>query len=142
MFDSSTKISKLYTSTDSEHKFHKTGNRKLATHMIWTRVSVIGNRSYNHRVGTHWVGVPSSTNNGKSKKITTRIHIVLEPPWRHFTSLKLWKCSQILHPSPRVASTSIKIKTNHHWLNNLQTLHTYKLYHLAPEKTEEKLSNP
>ena len=34
------------------------------------------------------------------------VHKVLEQPWRHFTSLKLWKCSQIPHPSIRVASTS------------------------------------
>ena len=34
-----------------------------------------------------------------------RIHKVLEQPWRHFTSLKLCKCSQIPHPSTRVSST-------------------------------------
>ena len=33
------------------------------------------------------------------------IHKVLEQPWRHFTSLKLCKCSQIPHPSTRVSST-------------------------------------
>ena len=29
----------------------------------------------------------------------------MEQPWRHFTSLKLCKCSQIPHPSTRVSST-------------------------------------
>ena len=33
------------------------------------------------------------------------IHQVFEQPWRHFTSLKLCKCSQIPHPSTRVSST-------------------------------------
>ena len=38
-------------------------------------------------------------------------HLVLEQPWRHFTSLKLSQCSQIPQPSPRVTSTSNRIKT-------------------------------
>ena len=33
------------------------------------------------------------------------IHKVLEQPWRHFTSLKRWKCFQIPHLSTRVSST-------------------------------------
>ena len=33
------------------------------------------------------------------------IHKVLQQTWRHFTSLKLCKCSQIPLPSPRVTST-------------------------------------
>ena len=30
---------------------------------------------------------------------------VLEQTWRYFTPMKLWKCSQSLHPLPKVAST-------------------------------------
>ena len=36
------------------------------------------------------------------------IHKVLEQPWRHFTSLKLCKYSQILQPLPRLTSTSVR----------------------------------
>ena len=39
--------------------------------------------------------------------------------------LKLCKCSQIPHPSPKEASTSNRTKINHHLLNHLQTLHTH-----------------
>ena len=53
------------------------------------------------------------------------IHKVLEYSWRHFTSLELCKCSQIPRPSPRVASTPNRTKTNHHWLNHQQTLQTH-----------------
>ena len=38
-------------------------------------------------------------------------HKVLKQPWRHFTSLNLYQCSQIPQPSPRVTSTSNRIKT-------------------------------
>ena len=38
-------------------------------------------------------------------------HKFFEQPWRHFTSLKLCQCSQIPQPSPRVTSTSNRIKT-------------------------------
>ena len=44
--------------------------------------------------------------------------------------------------TPRVASTPNRTKTNHHWLNPLQTLHTYNLRHLACGRSEGKLSNP
>ena len=64
-------------------------------------------------------------NGGESKKNYIPIHKVLEQPWRHFTSLKLCKCFQVPHPSPRVTATSSRTKANHHWLNHLQTLHTY-----------------
>ena len=33
------------------------------------------------------------------------------------------------HPSPRVASTPNRTKTNHHLLNHVQTLHTYTHTH-------------
>ena len=41
-----------------------------------------------------------------------------------------WNCasvriSHIPHSSFKVASTPNRTKTNHHWLNHLQTLHTY-----------------
>ena len=36
------------------------------------------------------------------------IHKASEQPWRHVTSLKLCKCSQISHPSPKVALTSCR----------------------------------
>ena len=41
---------------------------------------------------------------------------------RHFTSLKLCKCSQILQPLPREASTPNIRKINHYWFNLLHTL--------------------
>ena len=44
--------------------------------------------------------------------------------WKHFTCLKLWKCSQISHTSPRLESIPNRTKTNHHWLNDLQPTHT------------------
>ena len=53
------------------------------------------------------------------------IHKVLEQPWRHFTSLKQCKCYQIPHPPLRVVSAPNKTKTNYHWLNHLQKLHTH-----------------
>ena len=72
------------------------------------------------------------------------IHKVLKQPLRHFTSLKLCNCSQIPPPSLRVAPT--RSKTNHRWLNHLQTLHTHththtKLRHLARGRSEWRLSN-
>ena len=81
---------------------------------------------------------------GRAFRFHTPIHKVLEYPWKHFTFLKLCKCSQIPHPSPRVASTHNRTKTNHHQLNHLQTLHkhTLKLNHLAHDRSEGKLSNP
>ena len=45
------------------------------------------------------------------------IHKVLQQTWRHFTSLKLCKCSQIPHSSPRVTST-----TNRNTLNYATSL--------------------
>ena len=55
------------------------------------------------------------------------IHKVLQQPWRHFTSLKLCKCSQMPHSSPRVAPTLNTTKINHHWFHHLQTLYTHTL---------------
>ena len=46
-------------------------------------------------------------------------------PCPHFPSLKLCKCSQISHPSPRIASTPNRTKTNHHWINHPQILHMH-----------------
>ena len=47
-----------------------------------------------------------------------------------------WNCasvrkSHIPHSSFKVASTPNRTKTNHHWLNHLQTLHTYYATSLA-----------
>ena len=47
----------------------------------------------------------SSTATEKSHNISIPIHKVLEQPWRHFVSLKQWKCFQIPNPSTRVSST-------------------------------------
>ena len=63
------------------------------------------------------------------KKFSTPIHKVLKETWKHLTSLKLWKRSQIPHPSPRVASTSNRTKINHYWLNHQQTIHVYTHTH-------------
>ena len=48
-------------------------------------------------------------------------------PRPHVFFLKLCKCFQILHLSPRVTSTPNRTKTKHHWLNHLQILHTHTL---------------
>ena len=52
---------------------------------------------------------------------------VLEQPWRNFTSLELCKCSWIMHPLPRAASTTDRTTINQYWLYHLQTLQ--KFYH-------------
>ena len=90
-------------------------NRNLATHMIWI-----------------W-------RCEESKKILYTIHNFLEQPWRHFTSLKLYKCSQIPLTSTRVTSISSN-KKNSHWLNHLQT-HYAQERHLDCEKTKGGLLN-
>ena len=54
------------------------------------------------------------------------IFVVLEKPWRHFTTLKLCKCSQIPNPSHRIAPTANLTKTNCRWLNLLYIL-IYKI---------------
>ena len=94
----------------------------LASHRIWTRTPPDWEPA---DWESPWLGTRSSTNNGGVTKFYTPIHKVLEKPWKHFTSLKLCKCSQIPHPSPRVASTSNRTETNHHWLKYLQTLQTH-----------------
>ena len=68
------------------------------------------------------------------KKFSTPIHKILKETWKHLTSLKLWKRSQIPHPSPRVASISNRTKTNHHWLNHQQTIHVYTHTHTHTHK--------
>ena len=70
-------------------------------------------------MGLSLLGTRSSMNNGvgESKKNYISIHKVLEQTWRHFTSLKLCKCSQIPHSSPRVTST-----TNRNTLNYATSL--------------------
>ena len=69
------------------------------------------------------------------------VHKVLEYPWRHFTSLKLCKCSQIPNPSPRVASNPNRTKTSHIDLI-ICKLSTYtKLRYLFYGRYEWKLSN-
>ena len=58
MSESSTKISKFYAHSDSEHKFHK------ARIEIWLPIGFklrypwLVTCSYNHRLGICWVGVP------------------------------------------------------------------------------------
>ena len=85
----------------------------------------------NHRLGTRCMGVPlvgsrSSANNGVSlKKIYIPMHKVWEQLWRHFTSLKLCKSSQIPLPSPSLASASSRTRPNHHWLNHLHILYMH-----------------
>ena len=76
------------------------------------------------------------------------IHKVLEQLWKHFTSLKLCKCSQISHISPRVASTPppppppteqkptiISLIIHKHFIYT-------KLHHLIRSRSEGKLLNP
>ena len=73
---------------------------------------------------------------GRALRFHITIPKVLEQPWKHFNSLKLCKCSQIL--SPRVVSTPNRTKTNNYQLNHLQTLHAHDL---ARGRSEKKLSN-
>ena len=65
------------------------------------------------------------------------IYKVFKWPWRHFTSLKLCKCSQIPYPSARVSSTSNITKPITIGLHSTHTM----LRHFAREKTEGELSN-
>ena len=58
-----------------------------------------------------------------TKDKTKRRNLGLTPR-HHFTSLKLYKCFQIPHPSTRVVSTPNTRRTSHHWFNHLQVLHT------------------
>ena len=67
-------------------------------------------------------------------KFYISIHKVLELPWRYFTPMKLSKCCQFLHPSPKVASTPNRTKTNHPSLNHLETLH---IHWVTPLHTQE-----
>ena len=60
----------------------------------------------------------------------------------NFISLTLYKFSQISHPSPRVTSTSNRTKTNHHWLNHLQTLHALNCATSLTKRLRGELSNP
>ena len=68
--------------------------------------------------------ISSSATSPATLKAFASILKVLEYCWRHFTYLKLYKCFQILHPSPRVTSTLNRTKINYHWLNHLQALLT------------------
>ena len=77
--------------------------------------------------------------NERISKFYIPIHKVLEQPLIHLAPLKLCKGSQIPHPWPRVASTSNRIKTHHHWLYHLSSTN---LCHLSRKKTEGKLPNP
>ena len=97
------------------------GNWRLVTHRILRAVLVIGNP-------LSWI--PTTGNlkirGGRSPKIFfIPIHKVLDEPWRNLTSLKLCKCSHVPHLSPRVISTSNRTKTNHHYLDHLQTHRTH-----------------
>ena len=68
----------------------------------------------------HWPCVVISFSNTRNEN-----HKVLEQSWRHFTSLTLYQYSQIAQPSPRVTSTSNRIKKP--WLASSCT----RLRHLA-----------
>ena len=70
------------------------------------------------------------------------IQKVLEQLWKYFTFLKLCKCSWILHPLPREASTPIRTKTNHNWLYHLQTLHTRSIITLRFRKVRGEAFHP
>ena len=115
---------------DSEHKFHKARIENWLPIGFERGFPWMETSSYNHRLETRWVevrliGTHSSTNNGdESKTICIPIHKFLEQPRIHFTSLKLSKCSQIQHPSPRATSISNRTKTNHHQFNHKQPLRT------------------
>ena len=62
--------------------------------------------------------------------------------WKYFTCLKLCKCSQILHPSPRVKSTPQQSKSQPPLAESSTTnpRHT-KLCYLTCCRSEGKLSN-
>ena len=61
--------------------------------------------------------------------------------WLHFTSLKLCTCSQITHPSPRVASTPNRTKPTTMGLTICKYSTHTKLHHLACDRSEGKLLN-
>ena len=83
-------------STATEHKFDKTRIEN------WLPTgSVLGSS----RLVTNTTTILSSAATEKSHNISIPIHKILEQPWRHFASLKLWKCFQIPHPSTRASST-------------------------------------
>ena len=63
-------------------------------------------------------------------------------PLSHFTSLKLCKCSQIPHPSPRIASTPNRTKTTTFGLTTYKYFTCTKLRRLTHGRPEGKLSNP
>ena len=65
-----------------------------------------------------------STTNGESLMVLYTHPYSLGTTLEIFTSRKLCKWYQIPHPSLRIAWTPNKTKTNHHWLNRLQALHT------------------
>ena len=57
-------------------------------------------------------------------------------PHSRFTSLRLGKCSRISLPSPRVASTPNRTKTNHHWLTIYKYSTRTKSRYLARGRSE------
>ena len=117
---SSTRISKFYNSTDSEHKLHKT--RIENWHSIGFELEFPWMETYSQVITT----APCSTNSmmGSLKVLAVlythfqSLATILET----FISLKLYKCSQNLHPA---SYYQIPIKTNHSLFNRLQTLQTY-----------------
>ena len=121
------RISKFYAPADSEHKFQKLGIENLL------RIEPAAWESPK-------LGTCSSTNNGREPQNFIYPSI---KSWNNPGNipLKLCKCSQIPHSSPRVASTSNRTKTNHYWLSIYKHFTRTKLRKPAREKTEGKLPN-
>ena len=86
------------------------------------------------------LGTCSSTNNGREPQ-NFKYPSIKSCNNPGNIPLKLCKCSQIPHSSPRVASTSNRTKTNHYWLSTYKHFTRTKLRKPACEKTEGKLPN-
>ena len=123
---------KVYAPIDSENKLHK---RRFYIDFPWDLIP--------DRLLMNQQSKPLNHNqlpDMQHSKLYIPVLKVLEYCWRHFTYLKLYKCSQIPHPSPRVASVPNRTKTNRYWLNHLYT-HT-ESRHPAHERSERNSQTP
>ena len=105
--ESSTRSQNFMPPTDSEHKFHKSGNQKLATYRIQSGIALIGN---SHSWPQYYVQRVM----GRVLRFYIPIHNLLEKPWRHFTTMKLCKCYQLPSLITQISINPHKTKTNHH----------------------------
>ena len=93
------------------------GPESQCSHRKWTQIwqsrdgepPTHGNRTGVTQTGHQWLQPPHYPQPSLKRAIIhMATHKALEQPRRCFTSLKLCKCSQIPHPSPRAAPTPRK----------------------------------